>query len=244
MVDGALLGVNTSSAAAPVGALLEEWAALSLNPALVVPPTAAAARCDACVCDDAAVRAAWGEACAPPRCFRCHKREAALLSARSSTCTPSTSTPSPRGTRRRRRSPPPSSPPSRAARSASSRTRGTAAGRRRGRGRLGMREEYALRHESRSAERAHAACEFVSRMQLTRCRPMFTCWALEARPRPSLASDASVALRWNYRDRRLLWACRRTLGACGSSQVQPGDIETDPIGKGPLAGAAARERGE
>ena len=62
MVDGALLGVNTSSAAAPVGALLEEWAALSLNPALVVPPTAAAARCDACVCDDAAVRAAWGEA--------------------------------------------------------------------------------------------------------------------------------------------------------------------------------------
>ena len=81
MVDGALLGVNTSSTAAPVGALLEEWAALSLNPALVVPPTAAAARCDACVCDDAAVRAAWGEACAPPRCFRCHKREAALLSA-------------------------------------------------------------------------------------------------------------------------------------------------------------------
>ena len=64
-----------------MGALLEEWEALSLNPALVVPPTAAAARCDACVCDDAAVRAAWGEACAPPRCFRCHKREAALLSA-------------------------------------------------------------------------------------------------------------------------------------------------------------------
>ena len=30
------------------------------------------------------------------------------------------------------------------------------------------------------------------------------------------------------------------MGACGSSQVQPGDIETDPIGKGPLAGAAAR----
>ena len=23
------------------------------------------------------------------------------------------------------------------------------------------------------------------------------------------------------------------MGACGSSQVQPGDIETDPIGKGP-----------
>ena len=30
------------------------------------------------------------------------------------------------------------------------------------------------------------------------------------------------------------------MGACGSSQVQPGDIETDPIGKGPLAGAAER----
>ena len=28
-----------------------------------------------------AARAAWGEACAPPRCFRCRKREAALLSA-------------------------------------------------------------------------------------------------------------------------------------------------------------------